>query len=286
MAVLCLSTLAAGPATRPTTVPAELRGRLKLSPAYTQYLDVDGIPIVASAKVSPFALQEARYLVANELDRRGDIAEAIAEAKVRIVVMAANEYTTDVPEHADLMPREYWNLRARGLGATPARPAISCGEENLLELKGDPYRGENILIHEFAHVIHQIGLRKVDPTFDKRLGEAFDGAIAKGLWKGTYAATNKGEYWAEGVQSWFDCNQRPNASHNDVNTRAEIKAYDGGLSKLLEEVFGDREWRYVSPTKREAEDHLKGLNRATLPEFRWPAELLEWKRNNPDARPR
>lgn len=281
IALLCLSLVAAAPATRPAAVPEELRQRLKLAPFYAQHFDVMGIPIVASAKVSPYALEEARYLIAGVLHQRPDIAKAIADARVRIAIMSPKEFTTDIPEHADLTPREHWNLRARGLGATRARPAVSCGEENLLELKGDPYRGENILIHEFAHVIHQIGLRAVDRTFDARLKKAYDEALANGLWKGTYAATNHSEYWAEGVQSWFDCNQRPNPSHNDVNTRAEIRAYDAGLSKLLQEVFGDREWRYVPPTKRTDLAHLEGLDRSKPPAFAWPPELLEWKQKQP-----
>ena len=53
--------------------------------------------------------------------------------------MAHNEYTTHIPEHRDLQPRLYWNRRARGLGATPERPAVSRGEENLLGYVNDPY---------------------------------------------------------------------------------------------------------------------------------------------------
>lgn len=51
--------------------------------------------------------------------------------------MAQDEMTTDVPEHCDLRPKDYWDRRARRLGATDARPAVSCGEENLLCLPGD-----------------------------------------------------------------------------------------------------------------------------------------------------
>ena len=53
-------------------------------------------------------------------------------------------------------------------GHPVAGPATSCGEENLLCMRGDPYATENILIHEFAHTIHQIGLAQVDATFQNR----------------------------------------------------------------------------------------------------------------------
>ena len=87
------------------------------------------------------------------------------------------------------------------------RPATSCGEENLLCFPGDPYATENILIHEFGHTIHEIGLAQADPTFQKRLDAAFAAAGDHGRWRDTYGRTNAAEYWAEGVQSWFSCNR-------------------------------------------------------------------------------
>jgi alpha-glucosidase len=75
-----------------------------------------------------------------------------------------------------------------------------------------------------------MGLNRVDERFDARLRKCFDDAIKKGLWKGTYAAVNHNEYWAEGVQSWFDDNRENDSLHNHVNTRAELKEYDPGLA--------------------------------------------------------
>ena len=65
--------------------------------------------------------------------------------------------------------------------------------------KGDPYSTENIMIHEFAHAIHSLGLRSVDPTFQPRLSKVYEDAKAKGLWKGTYAISNISEYWARAI---------------------------------------------------------------------------------------
>ena len=119
--------------------------------------------------------------------------------------MAPDEMTTDVPEQRDMKPKDYWDRRARGLGGR----VCSCGEENLLNLPGDRYPVENILIHEFSHTIHNFGLRSVDPKFDERLKSIYEQAVADGIWKDTYAATNREEYWAEGVQDYFDCNACP-----------------------------------------------------------------------------
>jgi cyclophilin family peptidyl-prolyl cis-trans isomerase len=190
--------------------------------------------------------------------------------------MAATEYTTDIPEHRSLKSRVFWDRRARGLGATPSSPAVSCGEENLLGYAGDPYSTENICIHEFAHAIHEMGLRTVDPTFDRRLREAHRNATNQNLWKGTYAFTNPHEYWAEGVQCWFDNNRENDALHNHVNTRAELKDYDPALAGLCREVFGDLPWRYLKPMDRPAADraHLAGFNPAQSPTFRWRNEPI------------
>jgi len=252
-------------------VPEALRTALKLDPFYQKHLDVEGLPVVGSAKVSDHALAEAAWIVRGMLPGRGDLLRAMGKNKVRLVVMAWNEYTTDVPEHRRLKSKVFWDRRARGLGGTPQDPAVSCGEENLLGYPGDPYATENILIHEFAHAIHQNGLRTVDPGFEPRLRAAYDNAKRRGLWPKTYAITGPGEYWAEGVQSWFDANRENDALHCHVNTRAELKPYDPELAKLCTEVFGDHPWRYRKPADRPASEraHLAGFDPARLPRFRW-----------------
>ena len=233
---------------------------LGLDPFYTKYVSAHGLPVVGSAKVSDFALREAAYLVDQMLSHRPEIRDAMIKNKIRVAVMAYSERTTDIPEHRDMKPKDYWNIRARGLGASRRTPVVSCAEENLLNYRGDPYSTENILIHEFGHGIHGVGLAAVDPTFGTRLRKAYKDAKDKGLWKGTYAGSNVGEYWAEGVQSWFDTNRQNDSQHNHVDTRDELKAYDPELAKLCNEVFGDGPWRYVRPDHRKEQAHLAGFD--------------------------
>jgi len=161
------------------------------------------------------------------------------------MVMAPTEMTTDVPEQRRLKndPRTDWDKRARGLGGKLS----SCGEENLLNLKGDRYRQENILIHEFNHAIHQQGLKEVDPTFDDRLRQTYQKAMDKGLWKDTYVATNPSEYWAEGAQAYFDC-MRPQFG---ANSREKLKEYDPGLFALVDEIYKQSKFRYLRYDKRD-----------------------------------
>jgi hypothetical protein len=252
-------------------VSPELREAFKLSPFYRKHLGIAGFPVVGSSNVSDFALLEAGWIIRQMIGGREDILQALATNRVRLAVMAWNEFTSDVPEHADLKPRVYWDRRARGLGATAARPAVSCAEENLLCYPGDPYATENILIHEFAHTVHEMALKRLDPAFDQRLRTAFQNATSRGLWKGTYAGSNPSEYWAEGVQGWFDNNRENDSLHNHVNTRSELKAYDPELAGLCAEVFGDHPWRYQKPAMREpaGRAHLAGFSSDNTPRFAW-----------------
>lgn len=250
---------------------------------YTQRVYANGFPIVASAKVSPFALKEAEYLVNMMLAKRPDVRDAMIKSGARLCIMAHDEFTTDLPEFADMgpvkafeavTPKEYWDARARGLGGSETDPFCSCAEENLLAYDGDPYDTENILIHEFAHNMHLRGMTNVDPTFDSRLKAAYDAAMKAGLWKGAYASTNHHEYFAEGVQSWFDNNRQNDAQHNHVDTRDELIAYDAGLAAICREVFGDTVLKYTKPQTR-LTDHLAGYDPAKAPKFVWPERLMK-----------
>ena len=252
-----------------------VRKTFNLDPFYVQWVDVEGLPVVASAKVNPYAVKEAAWLIRQMIGHRQDVLQALAKNNVRFAVMAYNELTTQIPEHSDLQPDYYWDRRARGLGSTPARPAVSCGEENLLNYQGDPYFTENILVHEFAHAIHLMGLNTVDPSFDDRLETTYNAAKEKGLWENTYAITNKAEYWAEGTQSWFDTNRANDSEHNHVDTREKLKEYDPALATLLTEVYGDMDWRYNQAITRAHLSHLQGFNPEASPKFEWPAELIE-----------
>lgn len=255
------------------SIDDNLRKSFQLAPFYAKCLVIESFPIVASEKVSDYALLEAGYIIHSMLGKRTDLLHILARRSVRCAVMAYSEITTDIPEHSDLRPKDYWDRRARGLGATPIRPAVTCGEENLLEYPGDPYRGENILVHEFAHAVHEMALRTEDPSFERRLRECYALAMREGLWKDTYAASNHKEYWAEGVQSWFDCNRSKDRQHNGIALREELQKYDPRLAQLVAEVFRSNGWRYRPPSRRSHPGHLAGLDRNRLPTFSWPQRL-------------
>jgi dipeptidyl-peptidase-4 len=250
---------------------------------YPQRMKVGGFPIVASAQVNPYALREAAYLVDLMLAQRPDVRAAMVRSGARLCILAWNEFTTDQPEwrwlakdpvpgFPGVSPRAYYDARARGMGGSATDPFCSCGEENLLGHPGDPYSTENILIHELAHNIHLRGMANVDPGFDARVKAAYDAAKTAGLWRGKYASVNHHEYFAEGVQSWFDDNRENDHDHNHVNTRAELLEYDPGLAALCREVFGDTVLKYTKPATRFT-GHLAGYDPARAPKFEWPERL-------------
>lgn len=254
---------------------------------YTQAVTAHGFPIVASAKVNPYALKEAAYLVDLMLAQRTDVREAMDKSGARMCILAHDEFTCDLPEFAhfasepdpefpNFSGRDFWDARARGTGGSPIDPICTSAEENLLGFPGDPYAAECILIHEFAHCIHLRGMLNVDSTFDPRLKATYDAAMKAGLWKGKYASVNHHEYFAEGVQSWFDNNRVNDHDHNHVNTRALLLEYDPGLAALCREVFGDTVIKYTKPATR-LTGHMAGYDPAEAPPFIWPERLTKVK---------
>ena len=252
---------------------------------YTQRVSANGFPIVASERVNPYALKEAAYLVNMMLAKRPDVRDAMIKSGARLCIHAKDEFTTDLPEfqrlanekmqgYPTLAAKDYWDARARGLGGSETDPLCSCAEENLLGYPGDPYAQECILIHEFAHNIHLRGMINVDPTFDSRLKATYEAAMKAGLWKGKYASTNHHEYFAEGVQSWFDNNRVNDHDHNHVHLRSQLIEYDPGLANLCREVFGDTELKYTKPATRLI-DHMEGYDPTQAPKFEWPERLIQ-----------
>lgn len=231
-----------------TPVPTELG----LDPFYDQYLDVGGIPLIASSAVDPAAFPIACEIMVHMLALRPDIRRELRDNEIRVGIMAVSEVTTDMPEHSDLdeaFPETDWDTRARGLGATLVRPLSSVGEENLLELESDPYLGESIMVHEFAHTIFITGLitQTAHASLDSELETLYQDALTAGTWQDTYAATNRQEYFAEAVQSFYDTNLEADPAdgvHGPIDTRAELATEDPAIYTFVTAIFDeDDPWR-------------------------------------------
>jgi hypothetical protein len=256
-----------------------------LDPFYRRHVVASGLLIVGSERVSETALREVAYLAQRVLANRPDVLKELIRRKMYVCVMAYNEMQTDLPECRGM--GAWWDYRARGLGGRP----ISCGEENVLGYPGDPWQGESIFLHEFAHAIHG-ALAKLDEPFNARLRALHQEAKETGRFCGYAIDGGPGEFWAEGVQAWFNCNGtiRPRAGggqssfevlgpHGEhvchIATRRQLKTHLPEYANLIEDAFRQNKWGYVPVAKRLAEPHLRGYDPAKAPTFRWPAEVVE-----------
>jgi len=253
-------------------------------PFYEQHIAPDGTLIVASAKVSKYAMAEAAHLIRMMLAKRPDVMKKVTDRGIYICVMAYTEMTTDMPECRGMSP--WWDMRARGLGGNP----LMCAEENLLCFKGDPWGGESIFVHEFAHIL-QGAIMRTDGISKEYFQAIFDKAKATGRFAG-YGMNNTGEFWAEGVQAWFNCNGTirgkfaggqsslealgPDGKHLcHIRTRKQVKKHLPELAKLLDKSFGGNKWSYTPPAKRLHQPHLRGYDPKKAPVFRWPKKVVE-----------
>ena len=129
------------------------------------------------------------------------------------------------------------------------------------ELIGKCLDGGDILVNAKA------ANSKVKVTGKDKVLIVFGGA------KQCYAGKNRSEYWAEGVQNWYDTNRTMDHDHNHIHTRKQLKTYDPPLAKLCADVLGDSKWRFVSPRDRGGKGHLKGFDPAKAPKVVKPEHI-------------
>jgi alpha-glucosidase len=209
---------------------------------YKKYIDVKGMPVVASAEVADLALQRTYDIVTHVLAGRPDVVEAMVKQGMYLTVIGKDQVYTDLPENRNARNPAYLNERVRGTGGFPT----SFGEENLLSLPIDRYDDESIGVHEFCHTIDST-LGRIDPTWRERKNATYKNALAKGLFKDTYAGSNAAEYWAEIAQDYFDCNRINNWNHGPIGHREQLKIYDPEGYELARTTFHlspEQDWRY------------------------------------------
>ena len=216
---------------------------MHLDKFYKKYVDVNGIPIVTSWRVPDSCIVAAHHtLYAMTSMLKPEVLEAMKKHGTRVAIMARYEGETDIPEHHYMINDTTVNMdvRARGMEGTMEVPVTTCAEENILAYQIDKYHAEDILIHEFAHSIHLIGIYQVDPTINEKLDSLLAKAKARGIYANTYRLDNGMEYFAEAVQDWFNVNaevQRADGKHNWINTREELLAMDPDMYHLLAQYF-------------------------------------------------
>jgi hypothetical protein len=219
-------------------IPDDVRSEYELDPFYTRYASADGTPIVATDNPVDESITRACRVVLDLSSKHPMARERMRTDHVYFIMMAAVEKTVDTPEYRS---RGDLDQRARGFGNNPGL----CAEENVMcDTTTDRWRGESICVHEYSHVMHLYVWNRVEPMFNEKVTAAYNNAVrTMGLYSNTYAASNAVEYFAEGVQDWYNTNlesrESGNGVHNHINTRTELQDYDPMLYDLLATVLPD-----------------------------------------------
>lgn len=205
---------------------------------FAKRLDFKGIPIKASKEVEDEALQVAYDRLEKQMAHLPNVPLNLAAAGAELHIIGRNQVTTDLPEWRQDKGKplaEYKGLtrdqRTRGMGGL----LTSCGEENLLRLPNDRYRGRDICVHEFAHNILSYGVpREVRQRFEAQRQRS----LAQGLWVGSYAGSNVQEFFAELTMWYFGT--RGDLSMKDPKPESGpegLKKYDPEAFALFEEFY-------------------------------------------------
>ena len=224
---------------------------------YTCRATVHGIPICSySNAVGDDAVIQAVEIIRGMLEdvcdseHTQEMISRMIRLGVEVAIIGQDQNTTDIPAHAHLRGRRIQNSSrtfehdTRGVGATVSCPVMSCPEENLMESDSDRYPHENILVHEFAHTVMNLGL--LGTELYTRIKESYHAAMRNNLYDGqSYVALNAEEYWAEMTQAWFHATARKDVT-SGITTRDGLMHHDPRLAVLMYEVWGNGEWRFKS----------------------------------------
>jgi hypothetical protein len=256
---------------QPSVMPPP--GQFKVDPYYTKFTYAREFVVLGSKHTSDAALLRANVVIRKMFAYRHDILKAMIADGARLVVLGGRETLSDLPEFAEAGKKPGFDA-VRYLDYTPELKLLVVPEENVLGSPSDPFAGKGLTVSVFAKALYRVaGMRPVDPGFEKqrtrqqyelrvkRLDVDFDARVTrlheaarnKGLWKGTPAGHDKIEYWAAGVEAYFDAagaGLPPHDADRPIATREALKAYDPELWALVDETMASRErvdWRFVAP---------------------------------------
>ena len=183
------------------------------SPFFGKELNVMGVPIRAHASVTDAALVVAGDRLSRMLRNIPTaVHDRLRNRGAAFHIIGVGQTTSDLPEHRHMKGVDggytgekgiTLDQRTRGMGGVQS----SCGEENLIDLDSDPrYAGRDILTHEFAHCIMDVGLPRA--VRDEIVATHKRSVEAEGRWKRAdgkgvaYAGSNASEYFAE-LTMWY-----------------------------------------------------------------------------------
>lgn len=228
---------------------------------FSKRLDFHGVPIKAHRVVADEALYAAydrlALMFTNLLTKQPMVLSNLLAAGAALHIIGRDQVTTDLPEWRHDKGKqlaEYKGLtrdqRTRGMGGL----LTSCGEENLLKLPQDRYRGRDICLHEFAHNVLDHGCPR---EIKKRFAEQRKRSLEKGRWQKSYAGSNVDEFFAELTMWYF-------GTHGDKRmTGAKpadgpdgLKEYDPEAFALMDDFYSGRiNIEFIAPRTVKLSNH-------------------------------
>ena len=262
--MICLLALTSDHASalKVTSVPTNIKKAYQINTVwYKKYTHVKGIPIIASKKVDSRALIKAAAVTSKMLMGKSygkKITKYLKQYRTKIGIIEKKGRLTRMPEARHL--EKSYDTSAAGLsvfgewrrdsktGKWKEYLRIALTREMNVLQKGYPIDkwspANSILQHELAHNIHLTVFDNEYPILSKKIKNAYNAAIKKGKWKGSYAATDEFEYWAECSAIWFNNNTSDPYGKNYIKSRRQLKKYDLGIYRLLLKVYGNSKWRF------------------------------------------
>lgn len=198
--------------------------------------------VTATQGVRAAALAEAQRQLDAMLRYRPDVVASLRAAGALIAVFAEAESVCDLSYFDDLQDRSICTSAPGGVGGVPGRPVTACSERNLLKLASDQYgrgtreNGENVCVHEIAHLIMNVGLSDAERS---EIRAQYARAKASGIWGTDYVMTNADEYFAEISQAYFCTNPEiPTYLHaTGVNCPYRLQQKDPESFALMERLY-------------------------------------------------
>jgi hypothetical protein len=255
----------------PNVIPPP--AKFKIDPFYTKLTWAREFTVLGR-QANDRALLKANDTIRKMFAFRHDILKALIADGVKLVVLGRNERLADLPEYNLLRQSHSFDPLARSFSYGPGTKLLAVSEENLLEGPEEPMSGECQVVREFAKALfdvtatrpvdpnwnnrgrdvqqYELRVKRLDVQFGENVKQAYTAAMNKGLWKGTPAARDHVEYWAQGVVAYFNATGQglpPNDAPHPITTRELLKEYDPDLYALVNETMaydGHVDWRYSS----------------------------------------
>ncbi|MCB9890259.1 MAG: hypothetical protein H6832_06705 [Planctomycetes bacterium] len=174
--------------------------------------------------------EERRQMVRVSLRPFGNDLRRVLEKGGRHDLLGAAERTTDAIDRAFLRGQRTFDGRVwddvRGIGGLCA----ATGVEALDEAREG---GFQTLVHEFAHQLH---FHVLGPEEQSEIERLYRSSKRNRSTLDYYAASNAGEYFAQGFEAWYSLCKAPGQPITHGHTRFELERKDPELAKFIARV--------------------------------------------------